>query len=201
MKLTIKIDEINYGDVAVKTMPLLEDTGKRYSPAIEKTMTAIAALPERLIREIFDTIPDVQKNDIIAALAMENKGRLLGVMNSVLCGQGIGIELADYSLNAELELTAEISRIDYRRIVDKFLPAIREKLLDMGAATMLLRPVINAASAEQICGLMDRILGDRKNAFIASILNQNQKTLISVIESTAQKQGIYLKINTFSLQA
>ena len=103
MKLTVKIDEINYGDVAVKALPLLQDTGKRYSPAIEKTMTAIAALPERLIREIFDTIPDAQKNDMIAAFAMENKVRLLHMMNSMSYGQGIGIELADYSLNAGLD--------------------------------------------------------------------------------------------------
>ena len=69
MKLTINLNEINYGDVAVKMMPLLGKEEMYFSEAVGKTLNAIAALPENLIREIFEVIPAEQKNEIVVALA------------------------------------------------------------------------------------------------------------------------------------
>ena len=45
MKLTIQLDELNYGDVAVKAMPILRQTAQKQNNAVGKTIAAISQLP------------------------------------------------------------------------------------------------------------------------------------------------------------
>lgn len=200
MKLTIKLDEINYGDVAVKVVPLTAKLKKVDSVAVGMLMDSIAFLPEKLIRDIFEAIPDEEKNEIIAEFAMENKARILSRMNVLSDQYKLGLKLVDCSFDRNLNITAEVSEIDYVSIVDRFLPAIRTKLLSLGGLVAMFRPMIQNASAEQLLGLLDRFVGDNKEAFLASLINQNQQTLISAIEDAAQKQNIRLRINSIALE-
>jgi len=200
MKLTIKLDAINHGDVAVKLMPLLAQSAGSFHGAVGKTVSAIANLPDNLIRDIFDAIPENEKNGIIAAYAMEYKDRILSKLNNLSMHHNLGLKLADCLIDQDLTIVAEVSEIDYIAIVDRFLPVIRDKLLGMGGLVAMFRPMIQNASAEQIVGLLDRFVGENKEAFLASLINQNQQNLISTIEDAAQKQNICLKINSILLE-
>ena len=71
----------------------------------------------------------------------------------------------------------------------------------MGGFVAMLRPVIQRASAEQLCGLLDQFVGDNKDAFLASLFNQNQKMLIAVIEAAAEKQNVRLRISSVFVEA
>lgn len=200
MKIIVKINEINYGDVAVKAMPFLRKAAQSQNNAVGKTIAAISQLPDDLIYNIFDVIPMEQKNDIVAAFAMENKEKILAAVNKMSKDYKIGVMLSNYALNQELELAAVVSEIDYQTIAERFLPEIREKLLSMGGMVGFLKPVIEMASAEQVCGLLDKILGKNKDAVIASLINMNQQKLISLIEETAAKQNIRLKVASVFLE-
>ena len=181
MRLSIKLDEINYGDVAVKAMPFLRKAAQTQNNAVGKTIAAISQLPDNLIYNIFDAIPMEQNNEIVAAFAMENKEKFLAAVNKMSRDYKIGVMLSNYTMNQELELSAIVSEIDYQTIAERFLPEIREKLLSMGGMVSFLKPVIEKASAEQICGLLDKILGKTKEALIASLINKNQQKLISLV--------------------
>lgn len=67
-------------------------------------------------------------------------------------------------------------------------------MLEMGGMTVLLQPVIEHAPAERLVGLLERFVGDKKNEFIASLINRNQHNLISSIENISESQDIHLKI-------
>lgn len=201
MKLTVKFSEINYGDAAVKAMPLLAQAAANQCGTIRETVEAFSQLPEPLIYQIFDTIPVAQKNSILASFAADYRTKILDTINKTSQEHSIGVLLSDFSMSLDMELTAQIRQLDYFSIVDRFLPMIREKLLSMGGMTVVLRPLIKSATAEQICGLMDRILGDNKDSFVASLLDQNQKILIDLIEDAAKKQKIRLRITSLSVQA
>ena len=200
MKLTIKLGAINHGDVAVKLMPLLAQSAGNFHGAVGKTVAAIANLPDNLIRDIFDAIPENEKNGIIAAYAMEYKDRILSKLNNLSMHHNLGLKLADCLIDQDLTIVAEVSEIDYIAIVDRFLPAIRDKLLGMGRLVAMFRPMIQNASAEQTVGLLNRIVGENKEAFLVSLINQNQHNLISTIEDAAEKQNIRLKINEIILE-
>lgn len=201
MKLTININEINYGDVAVKVMPVLAQSAGSLHGAVGKTVTAIANLPENLIRDIFDAIPDNEKNEIIAAYAMEYKDRILTMLNNLSMHYNLGLKLAECLIDQDMNIVAEVSEIEYTAIVDRFLPAIRDKLLGMGGLVAVFRPMIQNASAEQIVGLLSRFVGDNKEVFLASLINQNQQYLIPAIEDAARKQNIRVRINSINLEA
>lgn len=201
MKLTIKLDEISYGDVAVKAMPFLRQAAQKQNNAVGKTIAAISQLPYDLIYSIFDAIPMERKNEIVAAFVMENKEKILAAINKMSKDYKIGVTLSNYAMNQELGLSAIVSEIDYQTIAERFLPEIREKLLNMGGMVAFLRPVIEKASAEQVCELLDKILGKNKESLIASLINKNQQKLISLIEDAAKKQNIDLKINSIIVEA
>ena len=200
MKLTIKLDAINHGDVAVKLMPLLAQSAGNFHGAVGKTVAAIANLPDSLVRDIFDAIPEDEKNGIIAAYAMEYSNKILAKMNDFSMYHNLGLKLAECSIDQDMNIVAEVSKIDYIAIVDRFLPVIRDKLLGMGGLVAMFRPMIHNASAEQIVGLLDRFVGENKEAFLASLINQNQHNLITAIEDAAQKQNIHVKINSVILE-
>ena len=142
-----------------------------------------------------------RKNEIVAAFAMENKEKILAAVNKMSKDYKIGVTLSNYAMNQNLELSAIVGEIDYQTIAERFLPEIREKLLNMGGMVSLLKPVIEKASAEQICGLLDKILGTKKEALIASLINKNQQKLISLMEDTVRKQNIDMKINSIIVEA
>ena len=200
MKLTVNIKEINYGDVAAKVMPLLEQAVADRGGAVAMTVSAIARLPESLIYDIFDAIPSAKKNKIIAAFVMEYEDRILDVVNKLSAEQKIGVAVSELSVSEELEIAATVGELDYLCLADRFLPAIKEKLLEKGGIVAILAPIIEKASAEQICGLLDRILGNKKDNFMVALINQNQQTLISKIEDVAEKQNIHLSIHSIYAQ-
>lgn len=123
------------------------------------------------------------------------------MINKVSEEYTLGVTLSKLIVYKDLELTAAIDRIDYLCLAERFLPMIKEKLLAVGGVVALLQPVIEKASADQICGLLDRIVGSNKDGFAAALINQNQQTLISVIEDAAGKQNIRLKLDSIFAQA
>lgn len=196
MKVTIRIREINYGDVALKAMPLMQKVGERKNNATGKIILAISNLPDGLIYDFFDAIPVEQKNEIAAAYATENKEKFLGAANKISADYRVGITLSDYTVDQNLVFTALIEEIDYQTIAEKFLPEIRDYLLSLVSLSGFLKPVVEKASAKQICDLLDKFLGKKKESVIVSLMNKNQLKLISLIEETARKWNIGLKINS-----
>ena len=201
MKLTMKLDEINYGDVAVRAIPLLRHSAGNIDGSVGRMAVAITNLPENLIRDVFNAIPECEKNEILAAVAVEYKGRILNTLNDLSRHYKLGLQLNDFTVDQNLTIAAEVDEIDYISIEDRFLPEICSKLLSMGGLVVMFRPMIQNASAAQIVGLLDRFVGDNKEVFLASLVNRNQKKLISAIEDAAEKQNIRLKISAIVLEA
>ena len=168
MKLSLKIEDIDYGAATAKLQPLLADA------------------PEHIPQEI----------SALAGFINSCRKPLLEAINAKLSARKIGVTVTDFSVSSDLTVTAQLGRLDYPGLVNRFLPAVRKKLLNMGGPAALLRPMIEKASAEQICGLLDRFAGGNKDAFLASLINQNQKKLISYIEKAAKKEHIPLKVHS-----
>ena len=99
MKLTIKLDEINYGDVAVRAMPLLRDSVGNIHGSVGRMVAAITNLPENLIRDVINAIPADEKNTILADFAVENKRRILNTLNNLSSQYKLGLQLKDFTVD------------------------------------------------------------------------------------------------------
>ena len=199
MKLSIKMDELNYGDVFIKLARFLAVVPGEYSGPYGKKVSEMTELPSFQIRNLCSALSDEEKAELLSGFASECKESLLQIVNSELKRQQINVTATDFTIDRDLNVTAQCSQLDYPNLVGKFLPAVRKRLLKTGGAAALLRPVIEKASAEQICGLMDRFLGNNKDAFLASMINQNQRKIISLIEKIAEKE--HLRLTVASVQA
>lgn len=185
----------------MSVLGFLNQNAQHRDSAVGKLLSAMAQLPQELIVGLFDAIPTEQKNDIAASFAEENKEQILSLVNKLTKEHRIGLSVSDFSMNRHLEIGAEVDDIDYPCLVDRFLPLVKKNLLARGGMVALLRPMIEQASADQICGLLDRFMGSNKDAFMAALINQNQDKLAELIEDTAAKQNIQLKISSVSAQA
>ncbi len=195
MKLYIKIDEINYADIALMAQGMLGKSFSNRTDAIAMAVYAASGLSEGLIRDLFAEISDKRMSTILAAFAKEYKCKILSAGNELLVKNHLGVKIDDFNVTPELEVSVNVAEIDYSSIVERFLPMIKEKLMGMGGAVVLLRPMIRNASADQICGLLDTLLGNNKEEFIAALVNQYSDKLVSAIEDAAAKKNIRLKID------
>ena len=202
MKLTIKLDEINYGDVAVRAMPLVTQSADACHGAVGMIVAAASVyLPENLIRSSLDAIPEERKDEIIAQFVMEHNDRILRNVNELSEKYKIGVDLKKLTIDRNLTAVAEIRKLDYICIVDRFLPIIKEKMLNIyPSLTFVFHSSIMFASAKQIVSMLGWFPVGNKETFLASLINQNQQNLISAIEDAAQKQNIRLKINSIILE-
>lgn len=200
MTLVLNIEEINYGDVAVRAIPVVNSLVRQDAHAIDLLLDAVCQLPEPLIRSVFEAIPTPRKNQILSAFVWENQKKILETLNHLSETHQLGIQLSGLQLDPSLSLTAQIGAIDEVVLVNRFLPAVKERLLSMGVISGLLRPMVEQASAEQLCGLLDRLTGDRKYELLASVLRSKQDAWISLIENTAKEQQIRLHIASIELR-
>lgn len=195
MKLYIKIDEINYADVALMAQGMLGKSFSNRTDAIAMAVCTASRLSEDLVRDLFKEISDERMSTILAAFAKEYKWKILSAGNELLVKNQLGVKIDDFDVTPDLKVSVNVAEIDYPSIVERFLPMIKEKLMGMGGAVVLLRPVIQNASASQVCGLLDTLLGRNKEGFIVGLVNQYSDKLASAIEDAAAKKNIRLKID------
>lgn len=194
MRLYIKIDQIDYADVALVAQGMLEKPFSNRTDAIAMAVYTVSRLSEDLIRDLFNEISNERMSMLLAAFAKEYKCKILSAGNELLVKNHLGAKIDDFDVTPDLKVSVNVAEIDYPSIVERFLPMIKEKLMGMGGAVVLLRPVIQNASAPQVCGLLDTLLGRNKESFIVALVNQYSDKLVSTIEDAAAKKNITLKI-------
>ena len=170
MKIKTNITEIHYGDVAVKALPLLSARMPQES-AIAHILAALAHLSEQTIYQIFEEIPEQNKNQIVSLLCRENQNRILTVCNQFLKRKGAFLVLTDIQVDEQLDICVEVGEIDYTGLIRTFLPMARERLAsssDAAAALLQKLPLNNAAV---FLRLMPQA---SKDAMAAYLLNANQ---------------------------
>lgn len=200
MHLHLKLKTINYGDIAVKAMPMLVERQGIFPGFTGLILDAFAGLPEGLVREVFDTLSVERKNQIVAAFASEKKNQILSLLNRVSAERGLGVTLSDYEMGDDLSVDAEIGAIDYLGIAEKLLPAVKARLSAMDNIPGFVRMAIKFANAQKIMSILDNFVCD-KNAFVASLINQSDQRVIAFVEKLAADQNIYLEVALIHVEA
>ncbi len=200
MKLTVKVEEINCSDLAVRLLPLLYQATEGREDTKSRLISAVAQLPEELLRQMFDAIPEETKRDLLSSGIAEYQEKLLQAANQLLADGRIGLHLAALAADETLEISAVVDQLDYACLVERFLPMLQEKLLSMGGMVKLMHPLIRSATADQMVGLLDHILGERKEAFLVNLINQHSQTLEMLAENAARNERVHLKLAAIVLE-
>lgn len=201
MEIRFKIDELDYGTIAAKAMPLLCKKAETMEGAVGKLLSAITHLPTALIFELFDSIPEAEKNEIVALLVEENQKLIVSIANGQLRDKDISISVEGLSVTPDLQIRLTIGSIDYSGLIIKALPLVRDKLAGATGSAAPLLSRLSGATPSQIQGILAFLPQGTKDAAAVYLLNLNHERIISMISGTAQKHGIGFAVSDLSVEA
>lgn len=201
MDIRFKIGQIDYGTIAAKALPILGRKAETMEGAVGKLLSAITHLPAALIYELFDAIPEDEKNEIVALLVEENQERIVGIANGQLHEKDIGISVESLSVTSDLQIRLTVGSIDYSGLIIKVLPLVRDKLTGATGPAAPLLSRLSGATPSQIKGILAFLPQSTKDIAAVYLLNQNRERIISMISGTARKHGIGFAVLDLSVEA
>ena len=129
MKVTIQIKEIDFCDVILKTMPVLQEKASNDGSAISMIISVVTKLPHEVIRTMLEAVSHEDKCEIVALLVRENNDKLHQALSQMLKQNEIDVSLDEVSLSSDLALSVAVSNLNYAALAAKYLPLVRDSLI------------------------------------------------------------------------
>ena len=98
MELKLKVNRINYGNLAEKFLPMLSDKLAKEEGAIPRLLSKLAALSPGMAKGMLNVLPDETKDEMVVYLINKNKQQILSGFARYMKEQGIDIEIGDLSI-------------------------------------------------------------------------------------------------------
>lgn len=96
MELKLKLDNIDYGKLAVKLLPLVAPINLEGSTDMAgKLLNGVAKMPPVLIESTINALPQETKDELAALLINKNKERMKDTFISFAEAKGIGFDIVD----------------------------------------------------------------------------------------------------------
>lgn len=198
MKITMNIQDIHYGDVAVQAFPLLAEKLPAEDTAMNKLLRAIAHLPEDVVYSLFDAIPQQEKNEIVSLLVQENKEKLLAYATQFLQEQRISLTMQNLAVTSNLAVELDVLDIDYGSLVQKLLPLIQDKLTENHDNMANILEKIPVGSPNIILGFLPQ---KAKDDIAAYLINKGQDQILRFAMQAAANRNIRLELADLVVEA
>ena len=98
MELKLKVNRINYGNLAEKFLPMLSDKLAQEEGAIPRLLSKLAELSPGMAKGMLNVLPDETKDEMVVYLINKNKQQILNGFARYMKEQGIDIEIGDLSI-------------------------------------------------------------------------------------------------------
>lgn len=198
MKITMNIQDIHYGDVAVQAFPLLTEKLSAEDTAMNKLLRAIAHLPENVVYSLFDAIPQQEKNEIVSLLVQENKEKILAYATQFLLEQRISLTMQNLAVTSNLAVELDVLDIDYGSLVQKLLPLIQDKLTENHDNMANILKKIPVGSPNIILGFLPQ---KAKDDIAAYLINKGQDQILRFAMQAAANRNIRLELADLVVEA
>ncbi len=198
MKITMNIQDIHYGDVAVQALPILEEKLSAEDTAMNKLLRAITHFPEDVVYSLFDAIPQQEKNEIVSLLVQENKEKILAYATQFLQEQQIGLTLQNLAVTSNLAVELDVLDIDYGSLVQKLLPLIQDKLTENHDNMANILEKIPVGSPNIILGFLPQ---KAKDDIAAYLINKGQDQILRFAMQAAANRNIRLELADLVVEA
>lgn len=198
MKITMKIQDIRYGDVAVQALPVLAEKLPPEDTAMNKLFRAVAHLPEDVVYSLFDAISQQEKNEIVSLLVQENKETILAYTTQFLQEQRIDLTLQNLAVTPDLAVELDVLDIDYGSLVQKLLPLIQDKLAENHDNMANILRKIPVSSPNIILGFLPQ---KAKDDVAAYLINKSQDQILRFAMWAAANRNIRLELADLIVEA
>lgn len=192
MKITLKLDKIEYGKSAENLLPKLKDKIKADKTLISKLASVALSLPPELVCTVLDAVPEKEKNDITYQLFTENKAKIIKVINDFTKAKFSGFYLYDISLSENMEVTLNVGYDSIANLIKSHLAGTPDDY----KASVWRMPILLAG--KMMGGAISVISQDKMEDTIIHLIDKNQTFIISKLEKLAKEKGIIVKLKKIS---
>ncbi len=98
-----------------------------------------------------------------------------------------------------IKLELELSDLDFNALIDAYWPQIADQLKKAGHPISAM--LANGMPLSVAKGMLRALSQEKKEQLAVSLLNNNQKKLISAIENAGAQKGISLHINRLTARS
>lgn len=99
MEIKIKIDEISYGDLAVKFLPLIGEKLQEKEGTASKILVGLAKLPPSIAKTTLDALPESTKDEIVLLLLNKNKDRIISSVTDYCRKNELPVTISDLTVS------------------------------------------------------------------------------------------------------
>lgn len=99
MEIKIKVEEIAYGDLAVKMLPLIGEHFAGEAGPAAKMLEKLSHMPPSFARAMVDALPKSKKDELTAELINRKKDYIMDAVEQYAIKNGVEIHVTD--LNAD----------------------------------------------------------------------------------------------------
>lgn len=200
MKIKIQIREIDFGDVILKVMPLLQEKAPKDASAISKIIATVTQLPSDVIRTMLNAVSQEDKSEIVALLVRDNKEKIMNLLSQLLKQNDIDVSLDGMSVNEKLELCVTVSNFNYAALAAKYLPLVRNSLIiDENPALAMLSTLLKLPGI-LLYSALEKIPQDKKDESVAYLVNRNEDRIIAKIEEMLIKQDMHVRLDDLRVE-
>lgn len=200
MKLRIQIKEIDFCDVILKTIPVLQEKAPNDGSAISKIISVVTQLPHEVIHTMLEAVSQEAKCEIVALLVRENKEKLHQALSQLLKKNEIDVSLDEVSLSNDLALNIEVSNLNYAALAAKFLPLVRDGLIiGENPAVEMLHAVLKLPGM-LLYGALAKIPQNKKDEAVAYLINKNKDRIIAKLEEMMANQDIHIRLGDLTVE-
>ena len=98
MEIKLKVNRINYGDLAAWCLPMVSDKLAGEEGTIPKLLSKLTSVPPGMVRGMLNALPEEKKNELAVYLINRNKDQILSGITRYLQQQGVDVEFGDLSV-------------------------------------------------------------------------------------------------------
>lgn len=98
MEIRIKIDEINYGALVAKYLPLLGEKLQEKEGTAAKILAGLSKLPPSIAKTTLDALPESTKDEIALLLINKNKEKIVLSAMDYCRKNEVAITISDLSV-------------------------------------------------------------------------------------------------------
>lgn len=197
MMVQVRILEIDFCDVIMKAMPVLQNNVCSDGSAFSKILLVASRLPREVIGTMLEAIPVEDQREIVSLLVEENREQLRCTVLQLLKQNGIDVSVDEICLSKQLQLCVTVCDVNYTALAIKYLPMIRQGVIFREhpvLATLLKLP------DGMLRGAISKIPQDQKDKIIAAMINKNTDTLITKIEEIIACNDLHVRLGDLSVQ-
>lgn len=200
MKLRIQIKEIDFCDVILKAMPVLQEKAPNDGSAISKIISVAAQLPHEAIRAMLEAVSQEDKCEIVALLVRDNKEKLHQALSQLLKQNDIDASLDEVSLSNDLVISIGISNLNYAALATKYLPLIRDNLIVGENPAMEMLSAVLKLPGMLLYGALAKIPQSKKDEAVAYFINKNKDRIIAKLEEMMANQDIHIRLGDLKVE-